>query len=47
MLFCVLFWVLDITRLLNRVIREERIEVRKEGDRGNSVGCESYSNEIV
>jgi hypothetical protein len=30
------FWVVDISRLLNRVMREERIEVMKEGDGGNS-----------
>jgi hypothetical protein len=29
------------------VIREERKEVRKKGDGGNFLGCESYKNEIV
>jgi len=30
------FWVVDVPRLLNRVMREESIEVMKEGDGGNS-----------
>jgi hypothetical protein len=30
------FWVVDIPRLLNRVMREESIEMMKEGDGGNS-----------